>query len=203
MSFIYRIFLKGLLTLLPISITVALITWIIAQVERLFADPLRERFPQIFNFPGAGIIFAFIVVLIAGVLVNTYFTRRFVNWFEEKLETLPVISAIYRPIRDVTRIFADKESRHATQKVVMVRLAENLEVLGLVTRDSFQDLPPNTASEDSVAVFIPFTFGMGGFTLIVGRDRIRETELSAERGLQLAITGWVKNSTSTDDDAKV
>lgn len=199
MSFIYRIFLKGLLTLLPISITVALLTWIIAQVERLFADPLRERFPHLFSFPGAGIIFAFILVFIAGVLVNTYFTRRFVNWFEEKLETLPVIRAIYGPIRDVTRLFADQESRNATQKVVMVRLADNLEVLGLVTRDSFQDLPPNMANEDSVAVFIPFTFGMGGFTFIVGRDRIRETDLPAERAMQLAITGWVKNSTPSDE----
>lgn len=198
MSIIYRIFLKGLLTLLPISLTVALLTWIIAQVERLFADPLRERFPGFLDFPGAGIIFAFIVVFIAGILVNTYFTRRFVNWFEAKLESLPVISAIYGPIRDVTRLFADKESRHAAQKVVMVQLGENLEVLGLVTRDSFQDLPPNTANEDSVAVFIPFTFGMGGFTVIVGRNRLRETGLSAERGMQLAITGWVKNSSSAD-----
>mgnify|MGYP001048269663 CR=1 FL=1 len=201
MSLIYRLFLKGLFTLLPISITVALITWIIAQVERLFAAPLRMRFPNIFGFPGAGIIFALILVLIAGVLVNTYFTRPFVQWIEAKLESLPVIRAIYGPIRDVTRIFADKESRHASQKVVMVQLGNGIEVLGLVTRDSFQDLPSQTAASDSVAVFIPFTFGMGGFTLIVARDRIRETGLTAERGMQLALTGWVKTSTPPEDAA--
>lgn len=194
MRSLYRIFLKGLFTLLPILLTIALLAWIISQVEEIFANPLKRQLPELFNFPGTGLIFALILVLLAGVLVNSYLTRHFVDWIETRLERLPIVRAIYSPIRDVTRLFADTEGRKAGQKVVMVQLDNGLELIGLVTRDSFQDLPPGTVGEGHVTVFLPFSYGMGGFTAIVSRERIRETDLSAERAMQLAITGWIKNS---------
>ena len=195
MSFIYQIFLKGLLTLLPISLTVALLVWIVRQTEVVFAEPLRQQFPELFAFPGAGLVFALLLIFTVGLLLNTYLTRRFVRWLEKRLETLPIVRAIYSPIRDVTNLFADSESRGAAQRVVMVQIGNGgLEAMGLVTRDSFGDLPSGTVNAGSVTVFIPFSYGMGGFTVAVPRERVRETQLTAERAMQLAITGWIKAS---------
>jgi uncharacterized membrane protein len=66
--------------------------------------------------------------------------------------------------------------------------------MGLVTRDQFKDLPQEAVHDGSLAVFIPFSYGVGGFTVIVPRASVRETSLPAEKALQLAITGWVKSS---------
>lgn len=135
--------------------------------------------------------------MLVGVLVNSYLTRRFVIWFEESMDRLPVIRSIYSPIRDVTNLFANQKT--AAQRVVMVSLDSGTEVMGLITRDTFSDLPPGTVPDGpngplSVAVFVPFSYGMGGFTVIVPKTRIRETSLAADRAMQLAITGWIKSS---------
>lgn len=193
MSTINRIFLKGLFTLLPISLTIALIVWVITEAESVFAEPLRRQFPQVFGFPGSGVLVAGLMIFLVGLLVNSYLTNRVVAWFEKKLETLPIFRAIYNPIRDVTQLFAHDDK--VAQKVVLVKLGDTgLEALGLVTRDRFDDLPRATVPDDSVAVFIPFSFGMGGYTLVVPRSHLREAGIPAERAMQLAITGWIKSS---------
>jgi uncharacterized membrane protein len=192
MRFVYRIFIKGLLTLLPITITLYLLVWFTTRAEDAFGGPLRALVP--FYFPGAGVVVVLFLIFLTGLLVNYYVTQRFFAWLEKSLEKAPVIKTIYGPIRDLTKLFAAKDDA-SVQKVVMVHLPGlGVEVMGLVTRDQFKDLPQEAVHDGSLAVFIPFSYGVGGFTVIVPRASVRETSLPAEKALQLAITGWVKSS---------
>lgn len=193
MASAYRIFLKGLLTLLPITLTLYLLVWITSVTEDFFGSWLQGQFPQIFGFPGSGVLIGMTLVFVVGLAVNSYMTQRFVEWFDERLENLPVIRTIYGPLRDVTNLFASQS--HSNQRVVLVQLDDRgVEVLGLITRDKFGDLPAGTVKPESVAVFVPFSYGMGGFTIVVPKTRVRETTLPADRAMQLAITGWIKSS---------
>ena len=74
----------------------------------------------------------------------------------------------------------------------MVRMSDGVESMGLITRDKFGDLPKDTIPDDHVAVFLPFSYGVGGFTVLVAKSQVRETSLSAEKAMQLSITGWIK-----------
>lgn len=191
MGTLYRIFLKGLLALLPISLTAYVITWIATSMEELFSGPLRSGS---LYFPGAGLVLALVFIFMVGLLVNTYVTQRLMKWLEAQVQKMPLIRSIYSPLRDVTRLFANASSeKAASQRVVMVTLENwGVEVMGLVTRDTFDDLPPDAIRPTSIAVFVPFSYGVGGFTIIVPRNRIRETNIPADKAMQLAITGWIK-----------
>jgi uncharacterized membrane protein len=190
---LYGTFLKGLLTLLPITLTLYLLFWIASSAESAFGEPLRTWFPQPLYFPGAGMVLVIVLIFLFGTIVNNYFARRFVDWLEERLEALPVIRSIYGPLRDVTQLFA-KGGQTASQRVVMVQFDSGVELMGLITREQFQDLPPNTVAAGSVTVFVPYSYGVGGMTLIVPRSRVRETAIPADKAMQLAITGWIKAS---------
>lgn len=192
MAFLSRVFIKGLVTLLPITLTIALLIWIVSKAEWAFGEPLREVLPPAFYFPGVGVATALVVIFLAGLAVNNYLTNQFVGWLEARLERVPIIKSIYAPIRDVTHLFS-KNEKAPTQRVVMVRLANGIETMGLITRERFNDLPAGTIEPDHVAVFLPFSYGVGGFTMIVHKSALRETSLPAERALQLSITGWVKS----------
>ena len=194
MAFIYRIFLKGLLTLLPITLTLYLLVWVATKAEAIFGDPLRHYFPGDMIFPGTGVLIIIIVIFLVGLLVNNYLTKRFFEWLERQIEHTPIIRSIYGPLRDVTNLFASPGGAGAqAQRVVMVRFDSiGTEMLGLMTRDSFNDLPNGAILPGSVAVFIPFSYGMGGFTVIVQKSQVRETTIAADRAMQLAITGWIK-----------
>ena len=112
---------------------------------------------------------------------------------------MPVIKSIYSPIRDVTQLFVKSEKAGGTQqRVVFVKPygPAGAEVLGLVTRDHFGEFAEGTVSSDAVAVFLPFSYAMGGTTLIVSRSSVRETTIDADRAMQLALTAWIKTQPS-------
>lgn len=188
---IYRIFLKGLLTLLPITITLYLLAWIVAEAEELFGGPLRDILPAAFYIPGFGVGLALLVIFLVGLLVNNYLASRLVHWLEETLQKVPFIKTIYNPLRDVMNLFA-QDTGSALKRVVLVELPGlGVTVIGLVTRDSFAEF--GTAIQPGhVAVFIPYSYAVGGFTVLVPKDQVREVDIPPERAMQLAITAWIK-----------
>ena len=190
MGFVSRVFLKGLFTLLPILLTIFLLAWVASGAEWAFGEPLRALLP--FYFPGLGVVLALVIVFVVGLMVNNYLTQKLVEVLEDLLERVPIIKNIYSPLRDVTQLFARDKATSTQQRVVLVQF-DGLELMGLVTRDKFGDLPKGMVGEgEKVAVFLPFSYGVGGITVLVQKNRVRETDLPAERALQLAITGWIK-----------
>jgi uncharacterized membrane protein len=193
----YRTFLKGLLALLPLIVTVYLLIWIAAGADSIFSTPLRSLGLYV---PGAGIILVVILIYAVGLLVNSYLTRPFFSWLEDRADHTPIIRSIYSPIRDITKLFT-RTAGSTKQRVVIVALQDlGIEAMGLITRDHFEDLPPGTIKPGHVTVFFPFSYGVGGVTAIVPRTHIRETNLPTEKAMQLAITGWIKAPTEVLED---
>lgn len=186
------IFLKGLFTLLPIALTVSLLTWVVRSLENSFGDILTAMMPTRFYVPGLGLVLAVSAILVTGVLVENYLAGSFLKRFEEFLKRAPVIRTIYSPLKDLTDLFSRTKGPDQAQQVVFVRTAPGIESMGLVMRDNFDDLPKGSVPSGKVAVFIPLSYGFGGFTVVVDRDAVRDAGLPAERALQLAITGWVR-----------
>lgn len=185
------IFLKGLLTLLPIALTVSLLIWIVRSLETSFGDALTTMLPTRFYVPGLGLVLAVCAILLTGVLVETYLAGTFLKRFEELLKRAPVVRTIYSPLKDLADLFSRTQGPDRGQRVVFVRTAPGIESMGLVMRDSFEDLPRGTVPPGKIAVFVPLSYGFGGFTLVVDREAVRDAGIPAERALQLAITGWV------------
>ena len=80
------------------------------------------------------------------------------------------------------------------KKVVVVKLRETgMETLGLITREEFSDIGDSPFGVGKVAVYIPMSYMVGGMTVIVSREEIREVDIPVERAFKLAITGWIKS----------
>lgn len=78
------------------------------------------------------------------------------------------------------------------KRVVLVKLANGIKILGVVTRENFSDLPSELHATKTVSVYCPWSYGMGGFTLLVTLDQIEPLDIPIEKAMSLAITGWVK-----------
>lgn len=203
MTNLYRLFIKGFLTVFPLTLTVYLLIWVASVAEDFFGQPLRQILPDGFYIAGLGVAVGFAVVLAIGFLVNNYFTSQLFSWLESSLTRVPLIKVVYSPLRDIMNLFSgDRNS--GMQRVVMVRLAgtpeQPTEVLGLVTRDSFADLPKGLAAADGQArrltVYIPLSYAMGGLTVVVSPEVVREAPISAQQAMQLSITAWIKTRKS-------
>ena len=98
MRFVYTTFFKGLVTLLPLSITIYLIIWLASGLESLFGSPLKGILPEAFYFPGSGLILAFVLIFLFGLLVNHYITASLFQIVESYLQKIPLVKVIYNPL---------------------------------------------------------------------------------------------------------
>jgi uncharacterized membrane protein len=189
-----KIFFRGFVTLLPIAITIYIIYSAVIILENLLGSLLREILPD--YIPGLGLLATLVLIFLFGLILNHFLIQRILTALEARLVQVPFIKAIYSPLRDLMNLF-NKKHDHQLKSVVLVRVGETgAQVLGVVTRENFRDLPFGDHMTDKVAVYFPLSYGLGGYTLLVPRHLITPVDLPIERAMSLAITGWVKADAS-------
>lgn len=194
MKHLNQIFFKGLIVVLPITLTFYLLFWASLNIESLFGSGLRYLLGQDLYIPGLGIVLTIVFVFLVGLLVNNYFTRPFFAWLTQSLEKIPLIKVIYNPLKDLMALIPGRSSsKDKPQRVVLVQL-DNLgvECLGLVTREELEELGGN--GENKISVYIPYSYMLGGITVIVSRDRVKKVDIPVDQALKLSVTAWIKAS---------
>ena len=197
MKYLNQIFFKGLIVVLPITLTFYFLFWASVNVESIFGSGLELLLGQKIYFPGLGIIVTVILICLVGLLVNNYITGRFFAWLTSLLEKVPLIKAIYNPLKDLMALIPGRNSdKNRPQNVVLVNLEHlGIETLGLVTREELDELP----GENKVTVYIPFSYMLGGMTVIVTKDKIRKVDIPVDQALKLSVTAWIKASEDKRD----
>lgn len=193
MKLLNRLFWKGIIAVLPVTLTLYLFLIILNKAETFFGTMLKNFIGSEFYLPGLGIFLTVILMILVGGLVSNFLTGSIINFFMNQFERVPFIKTIYNPLRDLISLFGGS-AHNNMKKVVLIKL-ENLgvEAIGLVTREEFDDIPEGQIGENSIAVYIPMSYMLGGFTAIVSRDAVKELDIPVEKAIKLAITGWIKS----------
>lgn len=202
MATLNKIFFRGLVTLIPITVTLYLLFWIVSGMEDLVGRILRVFVPTGFYIPGLGIIATLVLIFIFGLLLNNFVMSELVERTEKKLKSVPFFKAIYSPLRDLMNLFS-KSGASGMKSVVLVEITTGTKILGVVTREDFTDMPPPLTESKTIAVYVPWSYGMGGFTLLVSRDKIEPIDLPIEKAMSLAITGWVKTDVKKNRETEL
>lgn len=192
MSMINKFFWKGVIVVMPVTLSIYLFLIILTKAESFFGNLIQKLIGSDLYLPGLGIVLTVFLMIIVGVLVSNFLTGKIINFFIQQFEKVPFIKAIYNPLRDLMSLFGGAGSGNM-KKVVIVNFEKmGIESLALVTREEFDDLPRGSFEEGSIAVYIPMSYMLGGFTAIVPRSSVREIDIPVERAIKLAITGWIK-----------
>jgi uncharacterized membrane protein len=189
------IFLRGLITLLPIALTVYILYAGILIFENILGDLIKATLPTELYVPGLGFALTLLMIFLFGLLLNNFILQTLLRKLEERLKSIPLIKAVYSPIRDLMNLFANKGQKGLRGVVLVQWHPGGPTSIGLVTRDNFDDLPqiPGT---DLVSVFLPLSYGVGGVTLLFQKSQVKVVDIPVEKALQLAITGWVKTESA-------
>ncbi|MEX0798753.1 MAG: DUF502 domain-containing protein [Bacteriovoracaceae bacterium] len=198
MKLINKLFFKGLIVVLPVTITIYVLVLVATKAENVFGHFIKGILGSELYVPGLGILLTFAAILGVGILVSNFITGKIINWAIEKFEGFPLIKAIYRPLKDLMSLFSTGGSNNM-KKVVFVDFERlGFKTLGLVTREEFSDLPANSVEENKIAVYIPMGYMVGGFTVIVDKENVTELDISVDKAFKLAITGWIKAEKTRD-----
>jgi uncharacterized membrane protein len=196
MNKIQKIFVSGLISFLPLALTIYIVYAGVTIVENLLGNFLRSLLPQDSYIPGFGFLSTMILIFLLGLLLNNFVTAGLLQRLQEKLTEVPLIKVVYSPLRDLMNLFS-KRGGSQLQKVVLVQFDGEKEVLGLVTREHFNDLDKNLkVSADKVAVYIPMSYGLGGYTVLVNKTQVTPIDIPVEKAMSLALTAWIKTDPS-------
>lgn len=194
---IQKIFISGLISFLPLAVTIYIVYAGVTIVENLLGNLLRNILPVDYYVTGFGFLGTLILIFLMGLLLNNFVTAGLLQNLQERLTQIPLFKVVYSPLRDLMNLFSKGRGAGSLQKVVLVQLENGTkEVMGLVTRESFQDLDKNIkVSPDKIAVYVPMSYALGGFTMLVNRSQVTPLDIPVEKAMSLALTAWIKTDT--------
>ena len=196
MKTLRRIFLSGLAVLVPSALTIYAIVWIAKEAEQLFAPQWQKIFPNVEYFPGMGVLGALILVFCAGLLTRSWIVRWFVDYSEKLIQRMPLVKTIYSPLKDMMNFFAEDRDDNINRVVLFEW--NGAQVLGFVTRD---DICLDQSGEQRIAVYLPMSYQIGGYTLLLPKDRVQEIDMTVEAGMRFAVSAGVASQASNDSQA--
>ncbi len=183
-----KTFLTGLAAILPIAITFYVLIRLASWAESILGTGIKLVLPRGLYHVGMGVIAGVLLVFILGVLMRAFVVRRLFSWGENILGRIPLVKVIYGSLRDLMRFFSGGEDRGFSHVVLVTLGQTNLSTLGFVTRQDFAGFPPEMGSEDTVAVYIPLSYQIGGHMVLVPRSAIKSVPMSTQDAMRFAIT---------------
>ena len=191
MKRLYRYFFRGLLTVLPLALTVYVLVLFLGWVESLALWLLRPLIGS-FYVPGMGLLFGVLIIVGIGALMSKPQVRDALAVIELPFTKLPVIKSIYSSLKSFSDYFAPGRKSDGQQVVVLRVPGTELEVVGLVTRRSFADLPPGFLPGERVAVYLPMGYMIGGYTVFVPASCVTPVSMSVEEAMRSSLIAWME-----------
>jgi uncharacterized membrane protein len=189
---IWNTVLKGLVAILPTGLTLYIVYWLAITAERLFAPLIKLLVPDQYYWPGLGLIAGLVVLYVVGLAVNAYVVRYVLRVGDDLMARIPVVKTIYVATRDFMRFLPTSGKSSDLKRVVLVPFGPG-KAIGFVTSESQNMLGADRAAEDNVAVYLPMSYMVGGYTVFVPRGSLEPTTLSVEAGMRLALMGGVQS----------
>jgi uncharacterized membrane protein len=193
MKRLYQYFFRGLITFLPLALTVYVLVLFVTWIERTAMWLVRPLIGA-YYLPGLGIALGILLILALGILISQPITARLLSWVELPFTNLPVVKSIYSSLKNFADYFAPHEQD--TQQVVLLQWPDNgLSIVGLVTRQSMYGLPKGLRElDDRVAVYLPMGYMIGGYTVFVPRSWTRPIDMTVEEAMRSALIAFMASN---------
>ncbi len=197
------IFVQGLIALLPLAVTIAILWWLGVTAERTLGGAIRWVLPEEWYVRGMGIAAGIIVIFLFGVLMNIYGVPKLIHLGETIIGRIPLVKTVYGAVRDLLGFFSRSGREGPVSQVVVVTFGDSgIKAVGLLMRDTFEDLPEGLGGEDYVVVYFPQSYQLGGMLLLVPRANVTAVDMNLEDALRFIVTAGAKaGETKVSPDA--
>jgi len=187
-----RTFFRGLLAFLPVFVTVYAVYYLGAWLNRVSNQLLALVLPELAEVPGLGILVGVVGLLLLGLLVSSRLTRWIYHVVETPLRKLPIIKELYTALKQLTDYLSQSDDTRAGQVVAVRHPQLELSLIGLLMRRDTGAIGLPAADAERVAVYLPMSYQVGGFTVFVPRDWVTTIDMPVETAMRETLTGWLE-----------
>lgn len=191
---INRKFFAGLLAVLPILATLYLFYWGVTSIEGGLGALLGAILPEGAYRPGLGLVAGVVIIFLVGIMVETFVIRELLGKVEELILKIPVVKIVYGATRDLLSFISRGKERGGGQSVWVSMGVGELVLLGFVTGEDLSDFGEDF--REMITVYLPFSYQIGGYTVVVPRRRVVPAGIPFEKAMRFAMTAGVMESKS-------
>ena len=186
-----RYLIAGLLVWLPIIATVLVVRFILGLVDQTLLLLPRSLQPEALlgvHIPGLGAVLAVLVLLATGLLVTNIVGRSLVRAWEDLLNRIPFVRAIYGGVKSFSSTILSS-SGNSFKKVLLIEYPRaGLWSIGFQTASDVR-VAPLQSQEGQLCVFIPTTpIPTSGFIVLVPRSQAIELDMSVDAAMKMIVT---------------
>lgn len=200
-----KYFITGLVILLPLAVTIAIVVFIVNFLTKPFIGIVSE-FLKDFGILNKGFFFLtheqvvlygsklliliclFLFTLLLGVIARWFFFKALLNLSDKILHRIPLVNKVYKTTQEIIKtIFVTDKS--SFKQVVMVPFPKpGTYVMGLVSRESPKVCSDKTGSE-LFSVLVPTTPNpTTGFLLMYKKEDMIFLDLKPEHAIKYIVS---------------
>ncbi|HYH09948.1 MAG TPA: DUF502 domain-containing protein [Thermoanaerobaculia bacterium] len=175
MNWLVKNFLRGLVIVVPIALTVYLVYETFTRLDRLLN----------LHLPGLGLLVLVVAIVVIGALAGNFVGRRVFALTEKLFTNAPIVRIVYAAIKDLLEAFVGNKRRF--DRPVTISVTEGVKTFGFITRDDLASL----GIQGSVAVYVPFSYTWDGCLLVVAKERVTPLDADSASVMALVVSGGV------------
>ena len=177
MTRLLNYFLRGLVVVVPLALTIYICAKIVTTIDSWMELPWR----------GAGFALALVLVTLIGALASSIVTRSLLGAVDRLFDRLPFVRLLYSSAKDMLNAFVGEKRRFDKPVLVAISNDRAVKVLAFLTSESLSSL----GVDDNVTVYMPQSYGFAGHIVVVPADRVTRIDADAAEVMAFIISGGV------------
>ena len=193
--------LAGLLVIVPMAITVAVLRWIIDTLDQtLLILPEAWQPDRLIgvHIPGFGVLLTLAILLIVGAVASNFVGKKLVSLGDSVVSRIPVVRGIYSSVKQVSDTLFS-ESGNAFRTAVLVQWPRpDVWTVAFVTGAPGGDVTNYLRGDEFVSVYVPTTPNpTGGYFVMLRKSDCIELKMSVDEALKYVVSMGVVSPQKT------
>ena len=193
MNVLVKYFLRGLLYIIPLSLTIWIFFFLVKYVGQMMTPIVNEvnKFIDL-DLNWLSTVFAVIIicvlVIIIGYLGSILISTPINTIFKKLLKKAPLVQTIYTSIKDLMQTFVGDKKGFSEPVLVKVYENSTIERIGFVTSEDIKSL---NIKDGKVLVYMPHSYAISGQLFVVDKKDVKRIDCSAGEVMKLFVSGGV------------
>ena len=182
---------SGLLVIVPLFITLAVLKWIIDTLDQtLWVLPaVWQRWLYDNNIRGLGVLLTLGILLVVGAIASNFVGKRLLGWGDAVVRRIPVVRSIYSSVKQVSdTLFSESGNAFRTAVLIQWPRADSW-TIAFVTGAPGREVLGHLGGGEFLSVYVPTTPNpTGGYFVMLKRSDCIELKMSVDDALKYIVS---------------
>jgi len=197
LKFCWDNFLAGIVVILPITITIVIVRFLVTKLNRIMLSPVALWLsPSVLGKEQSLIlakmlvfVAAILIVVFIGLMTRVLIVRRFFSLAEKLLLKLPMVNKIYGAIKEISSAFLGDRGSGFKRVALVEYPRKGVFTIGFVTSEAKSSLQDAAKQGDLINIYVPTTPNpTSGVLVLFDKKDVIPLDLSVEEALKVVIS---------------